>query len=269
MRYLKVFIILFIFVMYGCSDKPNDPVIDETGTSASQYFPGKIGSRFIYSVEEFDSSQGIFLHKGEKEVTYNNIIKLRNTDYVTQENKYIIPEKDTTGISYFRLSDRGVYYFIDTTGFGNLISSLPDTLKSLLSFSIDEEMNVLSLPFFEGKTWTAYQLSLSIPTFAYELSIVDITATYRGKESVSVPFSESNVDSERIEYKITLRIPTIENLLNPPTTVFISNAYFIENTGLVKIEGNTFLINALSGGGIELADSSGITRELLVDKEIK
>jgi hypothetical protein len=137
-----------------------------------------------------------------------------------------------------------------------------------LAFEVDPALNVFSSISLSTGFWTAYRMNLKIGN-VYNINIVDVTAHYQGKENVFIEPDTTNRAAEKIRFDITISTPDAANITAPPIVQkYITTGWFVENIGLVKLEGNGLLINTLSGGGIDFADTSRSIRQEITSYNI-
>ncbi len=259
LRYTIVTVIILIFI-FSCKDSSVNPVDRTVSANAADYYPGGEGTILKYRTDTlnlstalYDSvSAGVSLFSGE-EIS-------GGTNYIRQIN-------DETGDTelLFRRSDAALYFYADTTGLGSLLLSLPPQLMEIISFEADREAIVLSTPFQDNKSWTAYKLNMVIEqdSIRYSYSIIDIKAFYEGSEVFN------DMLSEKIKYQFTLRIPSVDNLFDPPASVYKGEAWFTESTGLTGIRGNGAIVGFLGGGDINISDTLTTVQRILTEYQIK
>ncbi len=261
---------LFLFLLAACSesDSPTEPG-ENTGGGAALYYPGGVGSSFIYSKDTLDRSSANYVNIGQRTSSFQSSRNESGTSIFTQINRTVgTGSMDTSSVEFWR-SNNGVYFLVDTSGFSEFLGEIPDSISNLLTFTIDSQMNAFSAPLTSGKVWSAFKLNIGIPAFGISRSLIEVSGAYKGQETVTVPPNNDSRTAERIDYTIKLSIPDESNILDTTSQYYSGKAWFVENVGLVKLEGNALLINTIGSGVIDLADSSSVIRETLTSYELK
>lgn len=151
-----------------------------------------------------------------------------------------------------RKTERGLYYYLDTTGFSALI---PDTAKPFIQ--IDREITAFSLPFFAGQSWSAFKFNVVI------IPVINCTASYSGSVVYdhTVQGHTGNVTAERIKYTLSITIPTPGQ---PAVNIeYTGEVWYAESLGVVKKEGDYFLFQFLGGSEVDLLMPNYRVRERL------
>ncbi|AFH50056.1 Hypothetical protein IALB_2353 [Ignavibacterium album JCM 16511] len=234
-----LFIILSLIVLYSCKDNVivDPPAVDK------EYFPAKTGAKFTYSLT-IDSN---LVLSGAKISDIIGLQSISGTEYFIQIDSIIIERALTLDTAYFRKSNTGVFYYTDTTGLGQLI---PDTLRNALR--IDNESRLLFFPLRLNQTWPVYQIDITvggIPVF----SPVKTNAKISGKEQLTMAIRDSQytIDVFKIEYKVEVQLDP-----QGASESFYAYGYIAENIGFVKWEGESFVINLIRGGRLDLSLTS-------------
>lgn len=235
-------------LLAGISCKDNDiinPPIDN-----KDYFPAKVGAKYIYNLT-IDTS---LVLNGARIYDVINTTTISGTEYFVQIDSVIIEMALTLDTTFFRKSNTGTFYFVDTTGLGILV---PDSLRNLLK--VDTESRLLFFPLQLNQTWPVYQIDITvggIPIFspvktsAKVLGIQQLTVSFRG--------SQQTIDVYKIEYKLEVQLDP-----QAPAENFYAYGYIAENIGFVKWEGESFVLNLIRGGRLDLSFPSGFYTEVL------
>ncbi len=260
--------VVSFMLIFACSesDSPTSPD-DNNGTGAALYYPGGVGSMFIFSRDTMGSA-GSYSNIGLRTSSFASSRSANGLSIFKQINQTTsIGIVDTSSVEFWR-SNNGVYFVVDTSGFAEILGEIPDSLKNLLTFNIDSQINAFSTPLTAGKVWPAFKLNVGIPIFG-DRSLIEVSGAYKGQESVTVPPNAETKTAERIDYTVKISIPDEANILDTTSQYYGGTAWFVENIGLVKLEGNGLLINAIGRGSIDLEDSSRTIRETLTSFELK
>jgi hypothetical protein len=222
------------FLITSCdSDNSTGPGNEENGT---EYFPNIDGAYYKYNVNRTDSN-GIQT-TGTRSVNYNGTKP--GTAYQRQIDSSTFGAVTVVSESYFRKTNAGVYYFLDTTG---LASNIPPQYQQYISsLQIDTDLILIVSPL--QPDWPVFKIILTLTN----ASIIDVKATNEGTEA----FNNGAVSGEavKIKYDVVIALP-----LTPAQTL-TAFCWFFPDVGIVRWEGNATVINALSGGGIDFGDST-------------
>jgi hypothetical protein len=161
-------------------------------------------------------------------------------------------------LSYFRKTNDSLFYFLDTTG---LAASIPDSLKGYIS--LDAEMKVLSFPVTENKSWSVFKLSIKYLFF--NLNVLTVDASYDGTESVTLHLTSGDVNKDAVKIKYTLNL----SIPNVPITSYTAYAWLVDGIGFVKWQGNGTILNAFTGGGVDLSDTTSVITQSLISYDVK
>lgn len=268
MKKLLIIITAFLLV-YGCNDDEN-PTSGTEGNGASAYYPGEAGSQFVFAIDTFDVATASYFPLGTRTSTIVSGTNIGGTEYYLQRNVLQPAPSGEDPEIYFRRSDTGIYFYVDTLGLAEAILEIDDSLAALIDIVADPEIIVLSTPLEDGKLWDAYKLNLDIPSIGFTLSIVELSASYEGVEYISTPATNGiATEAVKIKYEVILRIPDDPaNLFAPVPRNYMGYGWYIQNVGLTMAEGNGVIVNALSGGEFNLDDTLSVYRETLTSYNI-
>jgi hypothetical protein len=255
--YVKILLIILISILLlsGCKeDTPTDP----PEQTYPDYYPTGIGSTFKYSVTEKDSS-GNVIQNGSRNILFSGTTVYNGINYTTQDDSLDFGSQSSVSTNLVRKSDTGVFYAVDTSQISFLI---PDSLKQYVT--LRTEMQLLFYPLTTGSSWSLYRVSAEVqPNF--EIKILDIIARFEGVEQIDL-----NIDSVRIVFpsrKVSYTVEIFTEIGSAPET-YTAYMWYVQNIGLVKFEGNQFLIDT-GGGGITIEPSPNILTQELIDYDIK
>ena len=227
-RNLILFVLLVGTVCFinSCKKESSSSESPPTGTDIADasYYPAGDGTSYIYNVDRTDSNGT--QNSGERTTHYQGTQLIESTTYQVQIDSINISGITTTNLSYFRKSETGVFFFLDTTG---LAASTPELIPYLQYLSIDSEMRLLLLPIDDNSNWSVFKLTINGAGFSF--SPVEVTTAYDGKETLTLNLNSGNVDVETIRLKFTLKVQS--DPLNPPQS-FIAYCWLAKNIGLVK-----------------------------------
>jgi hypothetical protein len=252
---LFLIILLSLAVFNGCSEEStNEP----KAPNYPDYYPTGIGSTLKYSVIEEDSL-GNIIQSGTRNILFSGNFLYNGIDYTTQDDSLDFGSQSSVGRYLVRKSETGVFYAIDTSQIALLI---PDTLKQFVT--LRNEMQLLFYPLTTGSSWSLYRITAEVQP-GIEVKILDIISSYQNMEQINLNLSTGtiSISAQKVKYSLEL----YSDIGSPPTE-YTAFMWFAENIGLLKFEGNQFILD-LGGGGIVFEPSPNILTQELVEYEIK
>jgi len=255
--YLKtvIFALLALVIFVGCEeDTPNEP----PAQNYPDYYPSGIGSTFKYSVTEKDSA-GNLLQSGTRNILFSGTYLFNGINYTTQEDSMDFGSQSSVSTYLVRKSETGVFYTVDTSQISLLI---PDSLKQFVT--LRTEMQLLFYPLTAGSSWSLYRITAEVQP-GIEVKILDIVANFDGTEYVQLNIDSINVvvPSRRVKYTLELYTD-----IGSEPQKYSAYMWYVANLGLVKYEGNQFVVN-IGGGGITFEPSPNILTQELIEYVIK
>jgi hypothetical protein len=244
-----LFALLTLVIFGGCnSNSPNEP----PAPNYPDYYPDGIGSTFEYSVTETDTL-GNIVQGGTRNILYSGTYLFNGTNYTTQDDSLNFGSQSSVETYLFRKTETGVFYAVDTSQISLLI---PDTLKQFVS--LRDEMQLLFYPLTSGSSWSLYRITAEILP-GIEIKILDIIASFDGTEQVDLNLTTGTVSVTSQKVKYTLEL--YSEIGSAPET-YTAYMWFVANTGLIRYQGNQFIVSIV-GGGITFEPSPNIlTQEL-------
>lgn len=255
--YLKILILalLSLVILIGCEeDTPNEPPTQDF----PDYYPSGIGTTYKYSVTEEDSS-GNLLQSGTRDIRLSGSYNLNGIDYTTQEDSLDFGSQSSVSTYLFRKTETAVFYAVDTSQISLLI---PDTLKQFVY--LRDEMQLLFYPLTSGSSWSLYRITAQVQP-GIEVKILDIIASYESTEQIDLNLTTGIVSVFSQKVKYTLELYT--DIGSEPQR-YSAYMWYVKDVGLVKFEGNQFVVN-IGGGGITFEPSPNILIQELVEYDIK
>jgi hypothetical protein len=258
-------LVLIIISLVITSCKKSDTSVNSGNTNVdnSNYFPANIGNYYKYNFERTDSA-GIQTtgvtdtrYQSSSEPAGNGVTyDIKQIDSVTSNGSTIVFS------SFFRKSDIGTYYFLDTAGFSENLP--PEFITYLPYLKIDQEMLLITSSLQDGDTWPVFKINLEQGAIA--LTVVDLKASYLGKENISLNLLSGSVTrpAVKIQYDFSL----INPLTQAKQTV-TAYGWFVADVGVVQWQGNALLLDVFTRGEINFADSTSTGSENLVDYNLK
>lgn len=254
-RYILFIIITLLAFNYCSDDESTNP--PGNNSPPANFFPNGDGTNYTYDVEQVDSIGNI--QRGLRYTLYDGVSTIENTQYQNQFDSLIIETIRTTGTTNFRKTGTGVFYFVDTTGISEIV---PDSLLSLIS--LPSESRVVLFPLEAGSFWPVYSVTISNQNINFSPLVVN--GVFAEKEKITINLISGDIETEatRVEYTFSI----ITDISQPPQKL-TANAWFVDNIGIVKLEGRSILINLITGGGLEISDTTSTVTQSLIDFEIK
>ncbi len=246
-----IFTLIFIAFLYSCTS--SDPTSPSNGNTIN-YFPDKEGIEYLFSVTE--SNLTGLIEQSSRFVFYIGDTVINGISYRIQ----IDSVKKVSGTeemrTYFRKSETGVFYFIDTSGFA---AALPDSLRSMMS--ITPEIQTLLLLLGEGSYWQVFKLTITLqPGLTY--APYRITANFVNEEPYLLQLINGSVNivANKIKFDLEYRFNPID-----PVQKYTAYTWVSKDIGIVKMEGNAIVLNAILNGEVSLEDSSKTIKQDLID----
>ena len=247
--------LLSLVILIGCEeDTPNEP----PAQTFPDYYPGGIGSTFKYSLIEKDSA-GNLVQSGTRNILYSGTFLLNGINYTTQEDSLDFGSQSNVATYLFRKTETAVFYAVDTSQIAQLI---PDSLKQYVS--LRDEMQLLFYPLTSGSSWSLYRVTAEVQP-GIEIKILDIVAKFEIVEQIAL-----TIDSVRIVFparKVSYTMELFTEVGSPPEK-YTAYMWYAQNIGLVKFEGNQFVVN-IGGGGITFEPSPNILTQELIEYNIE
>jgi len=246
--------LLSILFLSGCTETTTEP----ESTTYPDYYPTSTNSTLKYSVIEKDTL-GNIIQSGTRNILFSGSTNYNGINYTTQNDSLDFGSQSSVSTYLVRKSETGVFYAVDTSQISLLI---PDSLKQYVT--LRNEMQLLFYPLTSGSSWSLYRITAEVqPNF--EIKILDIIARFEGVEQIDL-----NIDSVRIVFpsrKVSYTVEIFSEIGSAPET-YTAYMWYVQNIGLVKFEGNQFLIDT-GGGGITIEPSPNILTQELIDYDIK
>jgi hypothetical protein len=238
----SLLLILFtLMVVVGCKESTTESQPDIT---SADFFPNSDGNYYYYNIIVSDSTGS---QSGEKKTFYNGDTTLQQTPYQIVVDTFNINGIQSVNKSFIRKSDSGVFYYmdIDTNAFNSII---PDSLRGAISF--DQEYRLLYQPFELFQSWPVYKITVNYMSFQFDVLIID--AKVIGKDTVALNLNDSTLTKEVFVIRYTVNLTTD---LNQPPVIYEVNGFIAEGIGFINWEGDSEVINFLSGSNIYLVNS--------------
>jgi hypothetical protein len=249
-------IIMITFLFIYCSDKssnPTDPEVTNYSAEIQKLYPLEVGKSFTYNVDSLDESTSTYVNIGKRTMQINNFV----SDYYLCSQIYDYINSNLQ--SKIQITENSLEFMVDSSGISEMI---PDSLKSLVTLELGSSFKVLEFPLNVNTTWDVYKTSVSFGTLKF--NVFSVSAKYLGEENFVLSNSAQTVTSEKVQYTIKINIPNMANYLNSVSQTYISNVWFAENYGIVKIEGSSLFVNPITGNSFSMADSSQVIRQTLL-----
>lgn len=228
-------IISITLLFFSCSDdKSVNPPTFEVET-----FPSKNGTFYKYDIQfgitnPIPGTKKSYIFSKPNKQNVKNILSI----YQPQVDTIFYQGRTLVDTTYFRKTSSGVFYFVDTTGFSQL---LPDSLKNFLT--VDTESRLLFFPLSLNQTWPVYQIDIKVagvPVFSPIRTFAKVIDTYQ----LDLVLRNSNitVTAYRIEYNLDVQLSP-EGQVERQTAI----AEFAVGLGFIRWYGHTSVINLAKG----------------------
>jgi hypothetical protein len=244
----------FLIFLIGCTETTTEP----ESTTYPDYYPGGIGSTFKYSIVEKDSA-GNLIQSGTRNIFYSGTYNLNGIEYTTQEDSLDFGSQSSVATYLFRKTETAVFYAVDTSQIAQLI---PDSLKQYVS--LRDGMQLLFYPLTSGSSWSLYRITAQVQP-GIEIKILDIIAKFESVDQIAL-----TIDSVRIVFpsrKVSYTMELFSEIDSAPER-YTAFMWYVQNVGLVRFEGNQFVVN-IGGGGISFEPSSNILTQELIEYNIE
>lgn len=251
--FISIWIVLFSF-NFCTSDNSTNPLEQ----NLKNYYPGQKGTSYKYEFKQEDSN-GI-INTGTLFVTYGDEIYVDTVKYREQKDSIDDGTTITENISYFRKTDTGIFYFIDTTDFLNLV---PDSIKNLIS--TQNEIRLLLNPLVSGSFWPVFRVTINLQP-GVNFSPIDINGYFIAQENLVLNLENEVIEVLAEKVKYDLKVVTD---LNQTVQRFSAHAWFADDIGMVKMQGNSVITNILLSGEINFDDTTTIITQDLIDYDIR
>jgi len=248
--------LLTLFFVYSCTEENSTSPPGKENLPI--YFPGSEGTFYLYEIIQANTNG--MISTGTRNVIYLEDTLINSTRYKLQIDSIQTNLQSSVSSSYFRTTETGVFYFVDTTGFTN---TLPDTLQS--SVEIQDEMRAYLFPLSEGTFWPVYRISIELNEFL-RFNLVDITGKFISDETLILDLSggTQTINAKKVEFVFKLQTGAADSVIT-----FNANTWLAEDIGIVRMEGSAVVLSLFSGGGLNLSDTSITVTQNLIDYDVK
>ena len=253
---LLSFLLAGLLFVYSCTEENSTNPSDDENPPV--YFPDSEGTFYKYEIIETDTN-GV-ISTGIRNVVYLEDTLINGTIYKLQIDSIQTNLQLSVSSSYFRTTETGVFYFVDTTGFTN---TLPDSLQSAVE--LQDEMRAYLFPLSGGTFWPVYRISIELNEFII-FNLVDITGKFISDETLILELSDGTqtVNTKKVEFVFKLQTGAADSVIT-----FNANAWLTEDIGIVKMEGSAVVLSLFGGGGLDLSDTSITLTQHLIDYDVK
>jgi hypothetical protein len=255
---LKYFLIISISLLaiIACKDVTTNPGGQDNGN----YFPGSIGNTYHYSVSQTDSAGIITSGTRFESYTGDTLLNLQSlTNYIIQYDSVETDSGTSIRYSFFRRSQFGIFYYVDTSKVSLLV---PDSLKDFVT--LQQETRLVFLP-IKNSFWFVYSIPVKFEN-GITFKPIEISGTYAGSENVLLQLSTGAVEVAALKVKYELKIISD---ITKPAKIYSAFGWFSDGIGLIKLEGDGPILNALNSSEINFDDSTSTFSQELVDYHIE
>jgi len=228
-------ILSLIVLIISCKESTTEP---SPNVTSSDYFPNSDGNYYYYNISADDSSG--LVQSGTRKSYYSGDTTLLLTPYQIKVDTFQINGVQSILNSYFRKSESGIFYSLDTTGFSSFV---PDSLLGSISFSL--EYRILFQPLEIFQTWPVFKVQVNVIQF----DVFTIDAQVISKQKIDLTLNDSTVSKDVFTIRYTAKLTTD---LNQPPSTFSANGEIAEGIGFIRWEGDSEIINFFAGRNIYL-----------------
>ena len=252
--------ILLLVVMLACeSSGPNSP--EENADYSEQlekYFPYNLSEQYEFKYDTLVHSTKEYYSLGERILEVRNKEVINNKEYISADQKFKLADSEQTLNTKFRITNKSILLLTDTT---NYTQGIPDSILSIMTITIDEEVNILQLPLDENTPWPVIKTTVDFQTFKF--NTVDVIGEYMGQDDVWLETFNKSMSAAKIRYKVNINAPNFDNPFLSNTHSYFAQIWFAEDYGIIKMEGCSFLLNPLVGLNINFADTNKVSKHVL------
>jgi hypothetical protein len=251
---LYIAALMVLSLMFAACKDDSSPVDPGPGGNTENYFPDNNNAYYRYEVIYQDTTGAVF--EGERSTRYSGTNEISGTTYIRQIDSLNLEGNISSSESFFRKTNLGVYYYLDTTGLSEIIPA-----EYLSLFTISNEMTAVVLPLQQTSAWTVFFMSILNNDF------VRVEANVTGKETITINLISGDISREslKIRYLLSVYVPDPDNILVGTYETYETFAWIVEGIGIVRWEGNAAVMAAFTGGGIDIDESAAQATQNLVE----
>ena len=258
-KYL-VLLIFLLGVVIGCSeDSSNAPEQNLTDVGEVEaLFNVTSGSSFTYSIDTLNLSNNRFENIGTRVWQIGSKVEDGDYGYTINTETYTILNILTEANSRFRLTDKSVDFYSDSSGVSGLI---PDSIEVEIVLDLDAAIKLIEFPYLDHHEWNAFNGTANFGTFKF--NIFRISGKYTGSENLQLDGFSEIITTEKFTYTVVMNIPKINSPFADYTQIYEASIWVSPSLGIVKIEGCDMFINPITSGQFDDADSNKVSRHTL------
>lgn len=247
-----LYLIFLSLILVSCKEAPTEPSV----TLLMNGFPNNSGIVSVYKVST-TASVNVSMERGFRKSYILTADTSKSIEYFRQLDSTTLDNGLYVSTTYFRNTNAGLYYYVDTTGFSSLITQqIPDTVKQLVKF--DKEFTILSFPLTGGKYWTSFSLSI------LNISLIELKASFIKDENLTLVIN--NVSQQITAKQILYEFKLNTDPFNPfGIETYSANAWYADGFGFVKFDGSSLVQGILSGSGISQLPENEVVSQSLIE----
>ncbi|RPI71684.1 MAG: hypothetical protein EHM47_09695 [Ignavibacteriales bacterium] len=242
-------LILITYVFNACKDSGTDPENGGgTQVADSTYFPTENGAYYKYDIARTDSNGA--QSTGTRSSFYSGTQVIAGTNYQLQVDSLILTgQAPILDSMYFRKSETGVFFNLDTTGFAASVPGL-DTLLQYIT--LDSEVRLLLLPILDNSGWTAFRMNINYQILNFDPVV--LSGKFDGTESLQLNLNPPRtVDAVRIRFTLSIKMDPFEEV-----RTYTAFGWIAQNIGFVKWQGNGTVVGVFTGNGVDFDDTTSV-----------
>lgn len=239
-----IIIPILIFTLSSCKDAITNP---PPVTPDQDFFPDDEGTIYNYDVSVY--SNATLTQSGLMKTYYGTDTLIQSVPYRVRVDSLQLNGTASVGNLYFRKSNSGIFYYVDTTGIAEFI---PDSLLSFVD--VDLEYRLLYQPLETTQTWPVYRIQVA--GLGINVLTIDAKSVLKDSLDLTLPNLQTKKLVHQVHYAAVITVSTTQ----PPLT-FEAFAWFAEDIGIIKWEGDAEMLNFLFGENI-FPDGTTVLMEL-------
>lgn len=237
------------------NDEPVQPKIPPE--NVYQYFPAIPNSMYKYELFDLANDSAKI---GIRKVEINSDTAIGGRNYSVYR---IINSNQSVFDKFFRRTERGLYFFFDSTYARNIQNLLPFFGDSV-QVVFDMEMNYLSLPPQDSLAWNVFKANLVYNNFI-TYSFIRLKSYLVEKGNFVSDQLGLHIPSLKYRYELNVVIPRNDLTQPPDEFTFFAAAEYGIDVGLLNISGDSIVIDFLFGREISFFYQNKLVLQKLVE----
>ena len=252
---LFVFLTLILYFFNACNESTTNEPTPQNQVADSSYFPTENDAYYKYNIERTDSNNNLI--SGTRSTFYNGIVVKGNFTYQVQiDSVFLTGQNVIVDSMYFRKTNTGVFFYLDTTG---LATSVPGLDTLLQYITLDDEMRLLSFPIYDISSWTVFKMNIDYQIFNF--NPIELKVVFDGKDTLNLNLNPSrSVEAVRLKFTLTVKPGLFDNARS-----YTALGWIASGIGFVKWQGCGTIVGVFTGNGVDLDDTTSVFTENLIE----